>query len=98
MALDVSRLEQYIQSFDTTSCWGKMEEKVYDDDEDESENGKQQDLTTKRLKLSSCYNVLVQRIIWMQLYMVRVIITCIICNILQMECFCSSMTEEKFFS
>ena len=38
MALDVSRLEQYIQSFDTTSCWGKMEEKVYDDDEDESEN------------------------------------------------------------
>eukprot|EP00944_MAST-04C_sp_MAST-4C-sp1_P011416 g11416.t1 len=37
-ALEMSRLEQYIQSFDTTSCWGRMEEKVWDDDdEDESE-------------------------------------------------------------
>ena len=38
MALEMSRLEQYIQSFDTTSCWGRMEEKVWDDDVDESEN------------------------------------------------------------
>ena len=36
--MEMSRLEQYIQSFDTTSCWGRMEEKVWDDDdEDESE-------------------------------------------------------------
>ena len=38
MALEMSRLEQYIQSFDTTSCWGRMEEKVWDDDVDDSEN------------------------------------------------------------
>ena len=37
-AMEMSRLEQYIQSFDTPSCWGRMEEKGWDDDVDESEN------------------------------------------------------------
>ena len=37
MGKQKSQLEQYIESFNRVKCWGKMDERVYSDDDEEDE-------------------------------------------------------------